>query len=204
MCLRLRDESFKIKVKLQVLIYPALQCVDNLLPSAQQNRDAPCLKQHYLGIFWSLYLYGNTRLSAAFIQNKHIPRKDLRQIRQEMLNCSSLPEEFISHGEYSIQDGEEENPPAWETIKKDVTNPFVSPIFARNLNNLPAAYVVTCQYDVLRDEGFLYAHRMKSFGTQVNHVNYESGFHGLYNLFEIFDEGKSILDDMVNYLRSEL
>jgi acetyl esterase/lipase len=36
---------------------------------------------------------------------------------------------------------------------------------ATDLTNLPSAYVVTCQYDVLRDDGILYARRLQDSGV---------------------------------------
>jgi acetyl esterase len=45
-----------------------------------------------------------------------------------------------------------------------------APLLAPSLRELPRAFVVTAEYDVLRDEGQAYARRMQEEGVEVTHV----------------------------------
>lgn len=202
--LKLRDEEFQPAVKQQVLIYPSVQFIDFHLPSMQQNAHTPIVKHRHMGFFASMYLVGNTSLVDIILRNHHVT-KDVRQaVKASYIDYNWLPKRFREQGPYTELEIVEGNAHVWRSIKDKVMSPYMSPLLAKNLGNLPDAYVVTCQYDVLRDEGYLYAQRMKEFGTKVTYVNYESGFHGMINVADLLQEGQDLMDDMLRYLEKEL
>ncbi|HAB12106.1 MAG TPA: hypothetical protein DCE47_10495 [Planctomycetaceae bacterium] len=57
----------------------------------------------------------------------------------------------------------------WEQYMggKDASQPVASPLQAESLAGLPPTYIVTAEYDTLRDEGDAYAERLKGEGVSV-------------------------------------
>ena len=57
-------------------------------------------------------------------------------------------------------------------------NVYASPIEAKSLEGLPAAYIETAEFDCLRDGGILYAERLLQFGVSAELYNTEGTMHG--------------------------
>lgn len=60
----------------------------------------------------------------------------------------------------------------------DPSDPRLSPLLAQSLAGLPPAYVLTAQYDPLRDQGQDYARRLEKEGVPVELVHYDDAIHG--------------------------
>jgi acetyl esterase len=58
------------------------------------------------------------------------------------------------------------------------TSPYAAPARAADLSGLPPAYVVTCEFDPLRDEGIEYARRLIQAGVTTELHHYPGTFHG--------------------------
>jgi acetyl esterase len=76
-----------------------------------------------------------------------------------------------------------------------------SPLDAEKLENLPPALVITAGYDPLRDEGKLYADRLKAAGNQVDCVNYDGQIHGFFNMAGMIEESKKAIAAAAHKLR---
>jgi acetyl esterase len=81
-------------------------------------------------------------------------------------------------------------------------DPRVSPVRADDLSGLPPAFVITAEYDPLRDQGRSYAAAMAEAGTPVVATTYAGMFHGFFSMITYIDAGKVALDDAVAALRA--
>jgi len=71
-----------------------------------------------------------------------------------------------------------------------------APLRAASLAGLPRAFVVTAEYDVLRDEGQVYAKKMAEAGVDVTHVFVEGMNHAFMSSvseFPFLPQGKEVL-----------
>ena len=72
---------------------------------------------------------------------------------------------------------------------EDWQNPYAVPLSSVDLQNLPPTIIVTAEYDVLRDDGIVYADRLSENGVTVVHKNYSGMIHGFFNYGTQIDEG---------------
>ncbi|MEH6994069.1 alpha/beta hydrolase [Neobacillus drentensis] len=85
----------------------------------------------------------------------------------------------------------------------DTDNPLVSPMREENLENLPAAFVITAEYDPFRDEGELFAEKLKNCGVLAVLKRYEGATHGFLGKFTHLDEYKDVYKLTADFLSSK-
>ncbi|HEX8997781.1 MAG TPA: alpha/beta hydrolase [Ktedonobacterales bacterium] len=73
---------------------------------------------------------------------------------------------------------------------EDVIHPWASPLLAENLSGLPPALVVTAGYDPLRDDGELYAERLRAAGVSVTLRRYDDLAHGFMRHGRVVDRAR--------------
>ncbi len=66
----------------------------------------------------------------------------------------------------------------------DRTDPRASPLRGK-LEGLPPAYVVTCEFDPLRDEGIAYADAMQAAGVPVEQLKARGHFHSSFTMVDV-------------------
>jgi acetyl esterase len=74
----------------------------------------------------------------------------------------------------------------WDHYQAPADDPYASPLRAGSLEGLPPAYVVTAEFDPLRDEGEAYAARIRDAGGVVEAVRYDGQVHGFFGTPEMY------------------
>jgi acetyl esterase len=81
------------------------------------------------------------------------------------------------------------------------TDPRVCPLRMPTLRGLPPAFVVTAEYDVLRDEGERYVERLREDGVDVAFERADGLHHGFIRLFGILDAPAYWIDRVARWMR---
>ncbi len=82
--------------------------------------------------------------------------------------------------------------------------PYASPLRAVDLSNLPAALVMTAEYDPLADEGIAYARRLQAAGVAVQLKEYPGTIHGFTRRINGWQHAREALADVAKALQAAL
>jgi acetyl esterase len=94
----------------------------------------------------------------------------------------------------------------WDHYLKDKSEAAdfrAAPLLAASLRGLPRAFVVTAEYDVLRDEGQTYAKRLEEAGVDVTQVFAEGMNHGFacsVSEFPFLPQAKDLLRKVAKWI----
>ena len=200
---------------MQLLIVPSLQFFNWKTTSFIENSEyfhdsinsptSLVLVTNYLGISPVHYFdfLENNHTSRSLKRSHLASRVDQRTwMKPELVRNQHL----IMSQNINLDHGNEE---LSDKIEELITDPYVAPLMAddRMLHNTPEAYIVTCGYDFIRDDGVMYAERLKFIGNQVTHKHYTAGFHHAW----FFPHGPlrlkvgvEIVSDLIQYLIKRL
>ncbi|KAM7376144.1 hypothetical protein PAMP_005889 [Pampus punctatissimus] len=200
------DDSMSTKFSVQVLIYPVLQTLDFNTPSYLQNQKIPILYRTLMVQFWLQYLGVDLSLQSQFLVNNH-----------SSLHQSTITPELRARVDWSVLLAPKYKKNYKPLIVEKGSRGFVketpglldvraAPLLAgpEVLAKSPRTYIVTCEHDVLRDDGLMYARRLQDAGVTVTHDHYDDGFHGCFSFPVEFDVGKRALRGYLNWLQNNL
>ncbi|XP_034023623.1 neutral cholesterol ester hydrolase 1-like [Thalassophryne amazonica] len=174
------DDSLTVKFKAQALIYPVLQALDFATPSYQQNQAVPILYRPVMARYWLMYLGANSSLEPLLLANNHSSQDQTAisaHTRSKVDWTTLLPEQHKKHFQPVFK---ETGSVGVVSDVPGLTDVRAAPLLAEQgvLSRTPKAYVMTCEFDVLRDDGLMYARRLLDAGVAVTSDHYDDGFHG--------------------------
>lgn len=82
------------------------------------------------------------------------------------------------------------------------TSSDVSPLREADLAGLAATFVLTAEYDVLRDEGEAYARQLAAAGVPVELTRYDGQIHGFFRMPAVMSRADDALADVARALRA--
>lgn len=83
----------------------------------------------------------------------------------------------------------------------DGSSPYASPLRSRDLSGLPPAFVVTAEYDPLRDEGERYVERLRAAGVPATFRRYDGLIHAFFSMGGRIPEARDAIDRCAEVIR---
>ncbi|KAM6174136.1 arylacetamide deacetylase-like 4 [Erethizon dorsatum] len=192
------------QIRAQVLIYPVIQAVNFQLPSIQQNQNVPFLTWDFLIMCICKYMAIDISWRDAMLKGTFIPPGTWKRYRK-WLSSDNIPKRFKKKYQEPQFPGPFNEAAYLETKHLlDVEN---APILADDeiIAQLPEAFLVSCENDILRDHTLLYKKRLEDQGVPVSWYHVEDGFHGCVVFFDkmlfFFPCSLKVLNAVVSYIK---
>ncbi|WP_343673186.1 alpha/beta hydrolase [Chitinophaga sp.] len=91
---------------------------------------------------------------------------------------------------------------AWEYYATDKVK--AAPIFNNDLSRMPDAFIITAEYDPLRDEAIAYGEKLRQAHVQVTEKLYPKMIHGFFQMGGVIDDGRAVIAEIAKYIRYKL
>ncbi|GFS27446.1 arylacetamide deacetylase [Elysia marginata] len=198
-------------IRMQILINPALQMMNFATPSYQDfGKDflIPGITSADKEITnWIRYAGLPPELLPQLANGTHISLDHYNFLSNYVDSEKKMPADLNVTQKKTIHNSVH-NKSLTNRLDELIFDSRFCPMFASDVRHLAQTYVITSQYDVLRDEGIMYAQRLKDSGVKVNLAHYWKGFHGFF-LFAgggwiQLEESRKAMDDLVKYLHTNI
>ncbi|XP_008052469.1 arylacetamide deacetylase-like 4, partial [Carlito syrichta] len=192
------------RIRAQVLICPVIQGFSMQLPSFQQNQNVPFLSRKFMVTCMCNYFAIDRSWREAILNGAHVP-PDVWRKYGKWISPDNIPKRFKQRG-YQPRVPAPFNEVLYLEVKHilDTEN---SPLTADDeiIAQLPEAFLVSCENDVLRDDSLLYKKRLEDQGVRVTWYHVEDGFHACIILFDkkpfSFPCSLNIVNAIVSYIK---
>ncbi|NXP18773.1 ADCL3 protein, partial [Scytalopus superciliaris] len=163
------------KIRAQVLIYPFLQSLNFNLPSHQKNASNALLSWDRTVHSILTYLNKDCSLKEPILAGSHVPESMNLKYRK-WISPDLIPEVFKVG--YKPPLPASFLPQVHEEVQ-ELFEPRFSPLLAEDavVCLLPDTCIITCEHDVLRDDGLLYRKRLEDNNVSVTWHHVQKGFH---------------------------
>ena len=114
--------------------------------------------------------------------------------------CSSA-----SHVEFAsgFGPGSEDMRRGWQMYRPDIADARATPLAWADVRHAPPALIVTCEFDSLRDEGELYADRLRDAGVDVTLRRYPGVIHGFAGMTSFSRAARCLMVEAGEYLQTQ-
>lgn len=85
---------------------------------------------------------------------------------------------------------------------EEIDNWQISPLLAKDHSGLPPAFVISAQYEIMRDDIEEYAAVLRRAGVSVELIRYDGMIHPFLNMAGVIPEGAAAIDDCAARLKA--
>ncbi|ERE83535.1 arylacetamide deacetylase-like 4-like protein [Cricetulus griseus] len=192
------------KIRAQVLLYPVLQALYFQFPSNLQNANVPFLTKDFMMTCVCKYMSIDPSWKDAMLTGACMPPSTWKKY-EKWLSPDNIPKMFRS--EYQQPQSPAPFNEAAYLETKHTMSVDASPLLAEDkvIAQVPEAFLVTLQWDILRDDALLYKKRLEDQGVPVTWYHVADGFHGCIILFDkkffSFPCALNIVNAVVSYIK---
>ncbi|XP_062567797.1 arylacetamide deacetylase-like [Saccostrea cucullata] len=198
------------KIKVQVLIYPALQAFQFSTPSyiKYAGTSVPSIiNSERMVEYWLRYAFGHQFLTVNhfdLLAGKHLTSDWLDSKEAKNVDIQNLPQK-LQVGDFSATSNTDKNVTLANFIKPVFLNPSFAPLMAddRSVSQLPSTYILTAEFDPLRDDGFYMTKRLQAMKKKVEHRHFIGMDHGFLSI-QNYKNGLKAVEEICEYLNKEL
>ncbi|XP_052214320.1 esterase LipI-like isoform X2 [Dreissena polymorpha] len=201
-------------IKAQLLLVPALQLFTFNTTSVIENKPyfAKTFNGLFQVIFWANYLGLGAEYAPDIIANNHTSPELKRSKFANYVDQTVWMKSYDNRGSQKKDLSQKLNFGRSDITREFIdkmTDPYVSPLMAdpEMLVGLPRAYIMTAGYDIIRDDGIMYATRLRQAGVPTHLINYKTSFHTALTFSEgplSLNIARQTVSDIVSFLHDHV